>query len=80
MLATTSFEIPPSLVEKTKGTKTRMIIAGADTEIVVESVKEAVDAGIITPVIVSNSEAFEPLAEKAGLDIGDIELIESKDE
>ncbi len=56
-------------------TKRRIAVAAAEDEPVLEAVKNAMNAGIVEPVLVGDKEKVEAIASQIGFDIGNIELI-----
>ncbi|NQV82710.1 MAG: bifunctional enoyl-CoA hydratase/phosphate acetyltransferase [Rhodospirillales bacterium] len=77
MLSKTPFEVPPYLLEKaTHLPRCPMAIAGADNEIVLESARQAFDAGIITPVLIGDADIIHSLSDVIGWDIADVETVD----
>ncbi len=76
MLSKTPFEVPAYLLEKAKDLpRTRMAVAGADNEIVLESVRQATEAGLIEPVLVGDSGRIQSISDAIGWDIKDAEIV-----
>jgi len=81
MLSDAPFEVPAYLLEKAKGLpRVRMAIAGADNEIVLESVRQATDAGLLTPVLIGDSDLIQSLSDVIGWDIREFEIINTNGE
>lgn len=81
MLSTKPFEVPKYLLEKTSGlAPVRTAVAGADTNVALESAKDATEAGVIEPILVGNKIRIEELAVKHAWDISPFEVIDAVDE
>ncbi|MBT3305999.1 MAG: bifunctional enoyl-CoA hydratase/phosphate acetyltransferase [Alphaproteobacteria bacterium] len=81
MLSKKPFEVPPYLLEKaTHLPRCPMAVAGADNEIALESARQACDAGIITPVLVGDTDIIQSLAHVIGWDIADVEIVDQTGE
>ena len=67
------------LVEMAKSKKTRrMAVAAAADKPVLLAVKEAMEAGIITPLLIGNGEEINKIANEVGFNLTDIEIIDEK--
>ncbi len=76
MLSKTPFEVPAYLLEKAKALpRTRMAVAGADNEIVLESVRQATEAGLMEPVLIGDGDRIQSISDAIGWDIGDAEIV-----
>ncbi|MEP2545042.1 MAG: phosphate acetyltransferase, partial [Alphaproteobacteria bacterium] len=70
MLSTAPYEVPQYLLDRARGLpRVPMAIAGADNMVVMESARQATDAGLITPVLVGDRDEIESLAETMAWDI-----------
>ena len=70
MLSKTPFEIPAYLLELGKGLgPIPMAVAGAGHPVVMESARQAADAGLIDPVLVGDAEAIGAIAADMGWDV-----------
>jgi phosphate acetyltransferase len=77
MLSDAPFEVPPYLLEKAKHLpRCPMAIAGADNEVVLESVRQATEAGITTPVLIGDADIIQSLCGVIGWDIDGVEIID----
>lgn len=76
MLSSASFEVPAYLLRKVEHlTRCQMAIAGADNEIVLRSVRQATEGGIITPILIGNADAIQSLSNDIGWNIAGIEIV-----
>lgn len=57
----------------------KMAVAAAADEHALDAVKEALKAGIITPILTGDQKAIEKIAADIGFDINGIEIIDEKD-
>lgn len=81
MLSDAPFEIPAYLLEKAKNLpRSRMAIAGADNEIVLESVRQATEGGLIEPVLIGDNDQILSLAKAIDWDVRDIHIINTDGE
>ena len=81
MLSTAPFEVPQYLLDRAKGlSRVPMAVAGADNMVVMESARQATDAGLITPVLVGDRDEIESLAEAMGWDIASFRIVETGEE
>jgi len=77
MLSDAPFEVPPYLLEKAKQLpRCPMAIAGADNEVVLASVRQATEAGIITPVLIGDADIIHSLSDVIGLKTDDLEIVD----
>lgn len=76
MLSDAPFEVPPYLLEKAKHlSRCPMAIAGADNEIVLESIRQASEAGIIAPVLIGDADIIHSLSDVIGWDNAGAEIV-----
>jgi len=81
MLSDKPFEIPGYLLRSIEGrSPTSMAIAGADHPVAMESVRRAVDAGLIEPVLVGDPDGIASIASDMAWDIGDLRIVAAVDE
>lgn len=81
MLSKTPFEIPAYLLELGKGLPpTTMAVAGAAHPLVMESSRQAADAGLIEPVLVGEAAAIEAIAGDMGWDISAVRVVAADSE
>ncbi|PIW26920.1 MAG: phosphate acetyltransferase [Rhodospirillales bacterium CG15_BIG_FIL_POST_REV_8_21_14_020_66_15] len=81
MLSTAPYEVPRYLLDLAQGLeRVPMAVAGADNMVVMESAKQAADAGLIEPVLVGDRDEIESLAETMGWDISGLRLVETREE
>ncbi len=81
MLSQTPFEVPAYLLEKAGALpRCPMAVAGADNKIVLESARQATEAGIMTPVLVGDADIIHSLADGIGWDIAGVEIVNLTDE
>lgn len=68
------------LVEITKNNPTRRIaVAAAADSDVLEAIKNAKEEGIVTPVLIGDEEIIREIAEKIGLNLSKVEIIDKPD-
>lgn len=78
MLSTAPFEVPQYLLDRARGLdRVPMAVAGADNMVVMESVRQAAEAGLIDPVLVGDAGAIRRLARDAGWDISGYRLVDT---
>mgnify|MGYP002629344236 CR=1 FL=1 len=81
MLSDRPFETPTYLLERAAAVPTcRMAIAGADHPVVIESVRQATEAGIIEPVLVGDPERTRDAARDLDFDISGFEIVAADSE
>ncbi|HBT42161.1 MAG TPA: phosphate acetyltransferase [Rhodospirillaceae bacterium] len=81
MLSTAPYEVPQYLLDRARGLpRVPMAIAGADNMVVMESARQATDAGLITPVLVGDRDEIESLAETMAWDISGFRIVETGEE
>lgn len=66
MLSTHPYEVPPSLLSGLEGEPMPTVVIGANTPVVLESVKAAVDAGLIKPILVGEPDQINQAATEVG--------------
>tara|TARA_R110000772_G_scaffold49123_8_gene112996 strand:+ start:15638 stop:16567 length:930 start_codon:yes stop_codon:yes gene_type:complete len=78
MLSTIPYEVPQYLLDRARGLdRVPMAVAGADNMVVMESVRQAAEAGLIDPVLVGDAGAIRRLARDAGWDISGYRLVDT---
>ncbi len=76
MLSDRPFEIPAYLLEHADDLpESRVAVAGADHPLVMESLRLAVEAGLIEPILVGNSEHIRDAAKLVGFDISRFDIV-----
>ncbi len=81
MLSTQAFEVPAAqIAEASKGKPKRTAVAGAETPVVQQSVRNAQEAGLIDPVLVGDEAAIRSMAKKIDWDISSVEIINTDSE
>ncbi len=76
MLSDAPYEVPPYLLEKAKHlSRCPMAVAGADNEVVLESTRQATEAGIITPVLIGDADIIHSQSGIIGWDNAGIEIV-----
>jgi phosphate acetyltransferase len=76
MLSTTPFEIPADLLEKARGlSPIPMAVAGAGHPLVMESARQAADAGLIEPILVGGARDIGAIAGNMGWDVSQIRIV-----
>lgn len=81
MLSTQAFEVPAAQIAKaTKGKSKRTAVAGAETSVVQESVRNAQEAGLIEPVLIGDEAAIRNMAKQIDWDISSFEIINTGSE
>lgn len=81
MLSKQAFEVPAAQITAARrNAPKRVAVAGAETDIVQQSVIKAVDAGLIEPILVGNEDAIRVTANNIGWDISGIEVVRSSSE
>lgn len=81
MLSDAPYEVPPYLLERTKGLpRCPMAVAGADNAVPLESARQAAEAGIITPVLLGDAGIIRSLSDDMGWDIAGLEVVNLTDE
>jgi phosphate butyryltransferase len=68
------------LEEAVKRPSHKIAVAVAQDTEVLEAVHEAKERGMIDPILTGNKWLMEPIAEKAGIDLSDFEIIDEKDD
>ncbi|MEK9672652.1 MAG: bifunctional enoyl-CoA hydratase/phosphate acetyltransferase [Rhodospirillaceae bacterium] len=81
MLSTEPFEIPQSLLEKSKGlARAPMAVAGANNLVALESARQAADAGLIDPILVGDADAIYAIACEMDWDVAKYRIEHAADE
>lgn len=81
MLSTQAFEVPAAqIAEASKGKPKRTAVAGAETPVVQQSVRNAQEAGLIDPVLVGDEAAIRSMAKQIDWDISSVEIINTDSE
>ena len=81
MLSTADFEVPAAQISAAlKGDRKRAAVAGADTEVVLQSARDAQEAGLIEPVLVGDAARMEAAAGNLGWDVSGFQIIDCADE
>ncbi len=81
MLSKIPFEVPAYLLEKAESLpRCPMAVAGADNKIVLESARQATEAGVMTPVLVGDADIIRSLSDGVGWDIEGVEIVNLTDE
>ncbi len=69
------------LIELAKSKPKRVVaVAAAENKEVLKAVRNALQAGIITPILIGNSSKIRSKAEALGFDLGGIEIIDNQNE
>ncbi len=81
MLSSLPFECPPELLERGRGgAPTPTVVAGADSEVALESARLAVAAHLIEPILVGQPEAIAHAARGSGWDLADHRIVAAEGE
>ena len=81
MLSTAPFETPPYLIEKARAVPAVAIaVASAGHPVVLDSVRLAVEAGFIDPVLVGDEAEIAAAAREIGWNTGDCRIVAAMDE
>ena len=81
MLSTQAFEAPAAqIADASKGKAKRTAVAGAETSVVQESVRNAHEAGFIEPVLVGDEARIRNTAKEIAWDISGFEIINTDSE
>ena len=81
MLSTVPFEVPQYLLDLAKSLdRVPMAVAGADNMVVMESARQATEAGLIDPVLVGDQDEIESLARTMGWDISKYRVVNVTEE
>ena len=81
MLSEKPFEVPAYLTAKAHDvTPVETIVAGADSDVALESAQAAAEAGVSVPVLVGDEAKIRDLAAADGWDISNLELIHADGE
>lgn len=75
MLSTIPYEVPPSLLSGLTGDPTPTVVIAANSAVVLESVKAAVDAGLIEPILVGEPSLIEKAAADVGFALGTARIV-----
>lgn len=80
-LSTAAVVCPPALLDRASG-KTAAVTAvvGADHVIALESVRQAQQAGLVTPILIGSRSGIEAAAEEIDWDVSGFEAVEAKGE
>ena len=80
-LSTAQIVCPPALLDRASG-KTAAVTAvvGADHVIALESVRQAQQAGLVTPILIGSRSGIEAAAEEIDWDVSGFEAVEAKGE
>jgi len=80
-LCNTPVECPASLLARAAPLPRALTaVVNADSEVVMSSVKMAVDKGLITPVLVGDKNAIQEAAKAINWDISDLRIVHTRDE
>lgn len=78
MISEAPVELPAALMRRAKGgDAAKAVIAGAHRDMVMESVRDAVAAGLIVPVLVGETTTVETIAGAIGFGLDGVEVIEA---
>lgn len=81
MLSTKKPEIPASILARaTAGEPALCAVVGAEHQVPLESAKEAMERGLITPVLVGRTSEIERIARSIDFDLSGIRLVQAADE
>ena len=81
MLSDKPFQVPPYLLERAVSMpRVRMVIAGADHPVVLKSVQQASDAGIIEPVLVGDTDTIQNITATIGWDMRGLQIVQASGE
>ena len=81
MLSTVPFDVPKAQIAAAlKRGRKRTAVAGADTEVVLASVRSAEQAGLIEPVLIGNESEMRRIAMSIGWNLDEVEAIGTDDE
>lgn len=81
MLSTAPFEVPTALLSRTGNfAPVAMAVAGADHPVALESARQAMDAGLIVPILVGDVPTIRSLATNMSWDVSGLRLEQSVDE
>ena len=81
MLSDKPFQVPPYLLERAASMpRVRMVIAGADHPVVLKSVQQASDAGIIEPVLVGDTDTIQNITATIGWDMRGLQIVHASGE
>ena len=81
MLSDKPFQVPPYLLERAASMpRVRMVIAGADHPVVLKSVQQASDAGIIEPVLVGDTDTIQNITATIGWDMRGLQIVQASGE
>ena len=76
MISEKPVELPGALMARARGgTAAKAVIVGADQDIVLQSVQDAVTDGLVAPVLVGDPDAINRIADTVGLLLSDIEIL-----
>lgn len=75
MLSTRPYEVPPSLLAGLRSEPMPTVVIGANSAVVMESVKAAVDARLIEPILVGEPGLIEKSAAEVGFALGATRVI-----
>ncbi|MCY6381328.1 bifunctional enoyl-CoA hydratase/phosphate acetyltransferase [Hoeflea prorocentri] len=78
MISDKPVELPAGLMQRAKGgSASKAVIVGAHRDVVIESVRDAVESSLIVPVLVGETSQIKAIAGKIGFSLDDVELIEA---
>lgn len=81
MLSTLPVEAPKALLQRAKGAPAaRTLVVGAHTEVALQSAKAAVDAGLITPVLIGPQSEIQAAAAHLSWSLHGIDIIDAAGE
>lgn len=64
------------LVERARGLRKKIVVAGSNDDVVLSALKMALEHSIVEPVLVGPESETRALAERVGLDLGRCELVD----
>ena len=76
MISEQPVELPGALMARARGgAAARAVIVGADQDVVLQSVQDAITDGLVTPVLVGDPPQISRIADTVGLSLTDIEIL-----
>ncbi len=75
MLSTRPYEVPPSLMAGLRAEPTPTVVVAANSAVVMESVKAAVEARLIEPILVGEPALIEKSAAEVGFALGSTRVV-----
>ncbi|MEX3009872.1 bifunctional enoyl-CoA hydratase/phosphate acetyltransferase [Hoeflea sp. TYP-13] len=78
MISEEPVELPKALMRRASGgTAVGAVVVGADRHVVMQSVRDAAEAGLIDPILVGGQDTIRGICEDIGFSLNNVEILEA---